>query len=89
MSPWITKGLIKSSKRKQKLYEKYLKNKTYKNQTNYKIYKNLFEKTKIRSEKLHYSNLILKYQNNIKKHGKGLEMSLEKQNSYPQTSQDI
>ena len=63
LSPWITKGLIKSSKRKQKLYEKYLKNKTYKNQTNYKISKNLLEMIKIRSKKLHYSNLILKYQN--------------------------
>ena len=27
-SPWITKGIVKSSKRKQKLYEKFLKRKT-------------------------------------------------------------
>ena len=30
-SPWITKGIVKSSKRKQKLYEKYLKRKTPQN----------------------------------------------------------
>ena len=29
-SPWMTKSLIKSSKRKQKLYEKFLKSKTQK-----------------------------------------------------------
>ena len=27
-SPWITKGIKKSSRMKQRLYEKYLKNKT-------------------------------------------------------------
>ena len=48
--PWITKGLIKSSKQKQKLYIKFLKRPTYKNETTYKIYKNLFEKTKNRSK---------------------------------------
>ena len=36
-SPWITKGIIKSSKRKQKLYEKFLKRKTPQNEDNYKI----------------------------------------------------
>ena len=44
ISPWITKGLVKSSKTKHKLYDKFLKNKTYKNETTYKDYKNLFEK---------------------------------------------
>ena len=28
-SPWITKRIAKSSKRKQKLYEKYLKKESY------------------------------------------------------------
>ena len=32
LSPWITKGIMKSSKRKQKLYLKFLKQKTYKNE---------------------------------------------------------
>ena len=39
ISPWITKGLIKSSKQKQKLYIKFLKRPTYKNETTYKTYK--------------------------------------------------
>ena len=42
-SPWITKGIAKSSKRKQKLYEKYLKRRTNDTETAYKLYKNLFK----------------------------------------------
>ena len=56
LSPWITKGLLKSSKTKHKLYDEYLKNKSY---------KNLFESLKRKSKKLHYSKLIIKYKNNI------------------------
>ena len=42
-SPWITRGIVKSSKRKQKLYEKFLKRRTNRNEENYKNYKRLFE----------------------------------------------
>ena len=67
LSPWITKGIMKSSKQKQKLYIKFLKNKSTRNETNYKNYKNLFEKIKNNSKKNHYSSLILQYQGNVKK----------------------
>ena len=42
-SPWITKGVEKSSKRKQKLYEKFLKHRTRKTELAYNSYKNLFK----------------------------------------------
>ena len=45
-SPWMTPALLKSSKTKQKLYEKFLKRKTYENEQKYKNYKNRFEKIK-------------------------------------------
>ncbi|XP_065642572.1 uncharacterized protein LOC136074196 [Hydra vulgaris] len=61
-SPWITKGLIKSSKKKQRLYEKFLKNKTYQNEKKYKIYKNLFENLKKKAKKNYFSKSL---QNNI------------------------
>ena len=66
-SPWITKGVRRSSKRKQSLYEKFLKNRNEKNELEYKNYKHLFEAVKKRSKKLHFSKLILRYKNNIKK----------------------
>ena len=68
----MTRGLLKSSKKKQKLYEKYLKSRTNKNDTNYKAYNykaHLFEQLKNRSKKNHYENLLIKYRSNIKKHG--------------------
>ena len=43
MSPWMTKGMKKSSKQKQKLYIKYLKRKTEATENEYKNYKNLLK----------------------------------------------
>ena len=45
-NPWMSKGLKKSSKLKQKLYIKFLKNKTLQNEETYKNYKNLLKKLK-------------------------------------------
>ena len=67
LSPWMTKGLIKSSKRKKRLYEKFLKKRTIENENSYKSFKKLFESIKIKSKKNHYANLLNKYQNDIKK----------------------
>jgi hypothetical protein len=41
--PWVTNGLLKSIKRKNKLYRKYLSFSTAKNETLYKAYKNKAE----------------------------------------------
>ena len=46
-NPWMTKGLQKSSKKKLKLYDKFLKYKTNKNEKKYKTYKSLFEILKV------------------------------------------
>ena len=43
-TPWMSRGLKKSSKQKQKLYIKYLKEKNDETLRSYKGYKNLFEK---------------------------------------------
>ena len=66
-SAWITAGIKRSSKRKQRLYTKFLKNRNQKNETEYRNDKKLFESIKRRSKKLHFSKLILKYKDNIKK----------------------
>ena len=41
-SPWITNGIKKSSKRKQRLCNKFLKNRNEDNETEYKNYRKLF-----------------------------------------------
>ena len=66
-NPWATKGILKSSKTKQRLYDKYLKSKTYEHEISYKNYRKLFESIKQRAKSLYYSKMILHYKDNIKK----------------------
>ena len=66
-SPWITKGIAKSSEKKQRLYEKFLKNRTPKSEETYKTYKNLFETIKKRSKKKFYSEKRQKFKGDAKK----------------------
>ena len=66
-SPCITKGIKKSSEKKQCLYSKFFKKLNEKTKKEYQDYKKLFEYIKKRSKKSHFSKVILKYKNNIKK----------------------
>ena len=54
LSPWMTTGLLKSSKKKQKLYDKFLKRRTYTNEKKYKNYNKYFEVIKSKSKRLYY-----------------------------------
>ena len=63
----MTKGLLKLSKRKQKLYEKLLKKGTPRNESIYKAHKFLFESLKKKSKKIYYTRRLENYQNDIKK----------------------
>ena len=65
-SPQITKGIKKSSQKKQPLYSKLKKKRNEKTKKEYQDYKKLFESIKERSKKQYFSKLILKYKNNIK-----------------------
>ena len=64
-NPCITKGLQKSSKRKQKLYDKFLKSRTNKIEKKYKAYKFLFEILKEKSKKFYYSRKLNSCKQNI------------------------
>ena len=66
-NPWITKGILKSSKTKQRLYDKFLKSKTYEHEIIYKNYRKLFESIIQRAKWQYYSNMILHYKDNVKK----------------------
>ena len=69
-NPWITKGIRKPSKKKQKLYKKFLKKRTKQSETEHKLYKNMFESVKHKSKKSYYSQKIIEYKDNVKnKHG--------------------
>ena len=63
----MSKGLVKSSKKKQRLCEKDLKNRNPEKELNYKQYKTLFDSLKKKSKKNYYSDLIDLYKYDIKK----------------------
>ena len=43
-NPWITKLIVKSSKTKQRLYDKFLRSKSYEHEASYKNYRKLSKK---------------------------------------------
>ena len=55
-SPWLTSGIKKSSKRKQRLFEKFLGTRSNKSELKYKKYKTLFEAIQKYSK-----NLLIQY----------------------------
>lgn len=66
LNKWMNKELIVMSRKKQKLYNKYLKNKTYANELNYKNYKKCFEKQKKLTKKAYYTRLLQQHQSNLR-----------------------
>ena len=81
-SPWITRGLKKSSERKHCLYNKYLKRRNDKNKKAYEMYMNLFEKLKLQSKKLYFQNKLKQYENNIKNTWKIMKVIIGKSKVY-------
>ena len=65
-NPWITKGILKSSKTEQRLYDKFLKSKIYEHEISYKSHRKLFESFKQRAKSQYYSQMIIHYKDNIK-----------------------
>ena len=65
--PCIMKGIRKSSKKKQRLYEKLLEKQRLKNEAEHREYRNLIEVTKRRSKKNYYSQKLIKYKSRTKK----------------------
>ena len=61
-NPWMTKGYLKLSKGKQKLYEKFSKKRTPRNKSI-----QLFESLKENSKNNYYTRRLENYQNDIKK----------------------
>ena len=80
---WITKGIAKSSKRRQKLYEKFLKNRSIESENIYKHYRKLFETMK--SKRKYYSEKLLLYQGDAKKHCELGKKRSENLNLFTQT----
>ena len=60
-NPWITKGIEQSFKRKQKLYEKFLKNRSIQNNKIYKDYRKLFKTITMKFKSKYYPEKLLQF----------------------------
>ena len=68
-TPWITKGIRKSFKRKQRLYEKYekyLKIRSKENEKSYKTYKDFFERIKQNAKKNYFRDKVKLFENEMR-----------------------
>ena len=85
--PWITNGILKSIKRKDKLYHRYIKGKgdaRLKIHTEYKTLKNKLNVIIKISKKIHYENFFAIHANNITKVWTGIKelINLKTKNVY-------
>ena len=78
---WITRGLIKSSKTKEKLYKKFIKKPTRNNEQNYKKYRNKLNHLTRIAKKNYYCKKFCQAQNDIKSTWKTINQLLDKQKS--------
>jgi exonuclease III len=65
--PWLTDGLKKSIKVKNKLYAKFVKSKSNADLVAYRDYKKALRSILRRAERQHYDNLFLRHRNNMRK----------------------
>jgi hypothetical protein len=71
---WITSGLKKSSKIKNKLYRKWMKSRNTEDEIKYKNYKKVFKKVSREAETLYYKQLFDTQANSVKKMWNNLNM---------------
>ena len=79
--PWITKGLLTSSKVKNKLYKAFCKagkDKSTETYSRFKKYRDLINTLKRKSQKIFHSNYFLENMNNAKKSWTGINTILHR-----------
>ena len=64
---WITTALCKSSKKKSKLYKKWLQTKDHRDETKYKEYKRIFRKVALEADQVQYKEKFDTRTNSVKK----------------------
>ena len=67
MSPWITKGLLKSINKKNKLYKQYIQSPTKANLQKFKTYKNKLNMLIRKSKRIYLFTKFEKSKNDMKK----------------------
>jgi len=79
--PWITKGILKCRKVKNKLYRKFLSTPSEINEKIYKRYRNQFNKIKATAKKIYYHQKFEEAKGNIKSNWKLINEVIHKTKS--------
>ena len=80
--PWMTYGLLKSCKKKSRLYLKYLKNPTETNKKAFTKFHNVFKKANIAADKLYYANRFSECENDLRKTWRNIRSLLNCGNNF-------
>ena len=80
--PWMTSGLLKSCKKKNKLYLKFIRQPNESNKKNFIIYRNKFKALKKKAEKLYYELEFQTYNNDLKKQWQIIRTILKTDNKH-------
>ena len=78
--PWITKGILTSSKIKNKTFKLFKKNRKQEDYQKFKTYRDLINKLKKRSMTLYYNKYFQEHMNNAKKSWTGINTILHRKN---------
>lgn len=81
LKPWLSLSLIKSCKKKNKLYKAYLKSKDLGALEKYKKYKNKLTAILHKCEKMYYTNLLEQHKSNLRETWKIIKELLHRQDS--------
>ena len=81
--PWMSKGLLISCRKKDKLYLKYRKCPTEANKIKYSLYRNKFKMLRIKAEKMYYEKEFNKYAHDSKRTWKVIKTLI---NGQPESS---
>lgn len=79
--PWLTKALKKACRRKNRLYYKFIDNRTNVNECKYKAYKNKLTAILRLAEKRYYSELLASHRHDVRKTWKVLNEVIKKRKS--------
>jgi hypothetical protein len=83
-SPWITQGIVKSSRKKDKLYRKFLKTQNETNETKYKLYRNKLTHVIRKTKKMYFEKKFQTCKSDIKKTWDTIKELIRKEKHKPQ-----
>ena len=79
LKPWITKGILTSSRVKAKLFRTFKKTKNPQDYAKFKVYRDTINSLSRKSKKQYHKEYFIKHANNLKKAWKGINNLLNRQ----------